>query len=177
MNFKSEVVQGHVVSQIIEANGDFPNNPDLPLLVYKGGLLLKPDDDPDGILSRFAGNNWSNGWRGGIYDFHHYHSTTHEVLGVFCGTADIQFGGDEGVCVEVSRGDVVVIPAGVAHKCLKSTPDFLCVGAYPEGKAYDMNDGKGKDRKKSEETIRKAPLPTLDPIYGTDGPLIERWGL
>lgn len=175
MNETFEVIHGHVISQVLEENGQFPNNPKLPLLLYKGALHLHPDDEPECILELFEKNGWTNGWKDGIYDYHHYHSNTHEVLGIFCGTAEVQFGGPEGICAELNRGDVVVIPAGVAHRRLNSSGDFLCVGAYPGGRDYDINYGKEGERPAADETIGSVPLPHNDPLYGKNGPVAEHW--
>ena len=81
------------------------------------------------IEAVFARNEWPPAWRDSVYTFHHYHSTAHEVLGVYRGEATIQFGGDEGITVTVTAGDAVVIPAGVAHKRLASSADFRARGA------------------------------------------------
>ncbi|MGX5687534.1 cupin domain-containing protein [Arcticibacter tournemirensis] len=175
MNDKTEVIHGHVVNQIIKDDGIFPNNPNLPVMVYKGAIQLHPDDEPECILALFEKNNWKNGWKNGIYDYHHYHSNTHEVLGIFCGVADVQLGGPEGICVELNRGDVVVLPAGVAHKSLSSSDDFLCVGAYPVGAEYDINYGEENERARAIENISKVKVPLLDPVYGESGPLPEHW--
>lgn len=175
MSNASEVLHGHVSSHVFEDDGLFPNNPKLPALVYKGALFLHPGDDADAIIELFSKNNWTNAWKAGIYDYHHYHSQTHEVLGVFCGMADVQLGGPEGVCVEVYRGDVIIIPAGVSHKCLKSSPDFACVGAYPDGKEYDLNYGKREEREKAIANIASVPLPDKDPVFGDAGPVSEYW--
>lgn len=175
MNTQSEVIRGHVISHILKGDLYFPNNEKFPLLVYKGALLLHPEDEPEAILHRFAINNWTKGWTDGIYDYHHYHSTTHEVIGVFCGTVDVQFGGDDGVCVELSRGDVVVIPAGVAHKNLQSSKDLLCAGAYPDGSSYDIKYGRNGERPEADSNVAVVPLPPTDPVYGFEGPLIEYW--
>src|SRR5207248_2277900 len=123
----------------------------------------------------FEANDWRGAWRNGIYDYHHYHSTTHEVLGVFRGSARVQLGGDEGVVYDIGPGDVIVIPAGVAHKSLGSSPDFGVVGAYPEGRSWDMNYGKPGERPRTDQTIAKVPLPSSDPLYGAAGPLLDQW--
>jgi uncharacterized protein YjlB len=165
----------HVICHTFDDDGTFPNNSKLPVIIYKGAFLLHPDEDAPAINEVFEKNNWKNSWEAGIFDYHHYHSITHEVLGVVCGTADIQLGGPEGVCVEVVRGDVVLIPAGVAHKCLKASGDFSVVGAYPNGKDYDLNKGQPGDRPKADENILRVELPDNDPVYGTIGPLKEHW--
>jgi long-chain acyl-CoA synthetase len=47
-------------------------------------------------------NGWSGTWRNGIYAFHHYHSTSHEVLGIAAGSAAVRFGGEGGATVRVA---------------------------------------------------------------------------
>lgn len=169
------IQKAHVVCHIFEDDGVFPNNNKLPVMVYKGAFLLHPSEDGSVIKRVFESHNWKNSWEDGIYDYQHYHSITHEVLGVVCGKADIQLGGPEGVCVELVRGDVVVIPAGVAHKCLMSSKDFSVVGAYPDGMDYDLNNGETGERPKADENIRNVKIPATDPVYGDSGPLIEHW--
>lgn len=176
MHIHDQTIQtAHVTCHILQDDGTFPNNPELPVMVYKGAFLMHPDDDGSVIKRVFESHNWTNSWEGGIYDYHHYHSTTHEVLGVVCGKADIQLGGPEGVCVELVRGDVVVIPAGVAHKCLECSNDFSVIGAYPGGKSYDLNTGKDGERPETDRNIRQVSLPSTDPVYGETGPVSENW--
>lgn len=175
MNNTTEVIHGHIATHIFEDDGRFPNNPTLPVLIYKGALRLHPGDDVESILELFKNNNWSNCWKDTVYDYDHYHSNTHEVLGVFCGLADIYLGGPEGTCVELIRGDVVIIPAGVAHKNINGSADFLCVGAYPDGREYDMNYGKEEERSSALENIKNVPLPKFDPVFGAEGGLLDLW--
>jgi uncharacterized protein YjlB len=164
-----------VTAHPLAAADPFPNNPALPLLVYAGAFRL-PADDPAGAIERvFAANGWPPAWRFGVFDYHHYHSTAHEVLGVFAGSARLQFGGPEGVTVEAGVGDVIVIPAGVAHKCLASR-GFRVVGAYPRGQDFDMHRGEPGERPAAEANIARVPLPGADPVVGRDGPLQEHWG-
>jgi uncharacterized protein YjlB len=115
-----------------------------------------------------------------VYGFHHYHSTAHEVLGVYRGSTRVQLGGQEGIVVEVHPGDVVVIPAGVAHKNLgggqSAAQPFGVVGAYPLGQRPDMNDGRAGERPRADRAIARVPLPSADPVYGPQGPLFEHWG-
>ena len=169
------IQKAHVVCHYFNDDGTFPNNTALPLIVYKGALFLHPSEEGEAIKKIFEDNGWKNCWEDGIFDYHHYHSITHEVLGVLKGKADVQLGGPEGACVELVRGDVVVIPAGVAHKCLVSSSDFSVVGAYPDGSEYDMNYGKEGERPTADENIRSVPIPGTDPVYGSTGPLISQW--
>ena len=175
MNSSADVIHGHVSKLVLKDDGLFPNNEAFPALVYKGAIHLRPGDEPDAILELFKKNNWLNGWKDGVFEYDHYHSLTHEVLSVFCGTADVHLGGPEGVTFELTRGDVLIIPAGVAHRSLNASADFLCVGAYPEGKQYDMNYGKPEEREAALENIRQAIAPLTDPVFGSDGGLLEYW--
>ena len=75
------------------------------------------------------------------------------------------------------NGDVIIIPAGVAHKNLGSSGDFRCVGAYPPGQDWDMNYGKAGERPAADENIANVPLPVADPVFGFEGPLMKNWGI
>jgi uncharacterized protein YjlB len=76
-------------TRLFADEGRFPNSP-LPLLVYR--TALPPDADQ--MEKHCAANGWSNAWRNGIFDYHHFHSIAHEVLGVAAGWVDVQFGAD-----------------------------------------------------------------------------------
>jgi uncharacterized protein YjlB len=165
-----------VVSRELKDDGKFPNSR-LPLLLYRMAVRLTGHDPAAVLELLFAKNGWYGSWRNGIYPFHHYHSTAHEVLGVYRGSARVQLGGERGVVHEVGLGDVIIIPAGVAHKNLGSTGDFGVVGAYPEGQNWDMNYGQPSERPTADSNIRRVALPKADPIYGTRGPLMEKWGV
>jgi len=164
----------HIETHFFADDGIVPNNPRLPLVVYRGAL----DTGPDAALAcetLFAGNGWSGGWRGGVYPYHHYHSTAHEALGIVAGSAKVRLGGDSGTVVDLQPGDVVVIPAGVAHKGEAASPDLLIVGAYPGGRGPDMRvPGKG-DRERALANIAAVPPPATDPVCGAVGPLTESW--
>src|SRR5579871_4522989 len=100
-------------------DGDVPNNP-LPLIVYKRAVDVTRGDPAVAFEDLFEANGWGGGWRNGIYPFHHYHSTAHEVLGIARGEAVVRFGGEYGETLHVKAGDAVLIPAGVGHKRLSS---------------------------------------------------------
>src|ERR1700751_4492088 len=117
-------------------DGRVPNNPSLPLIVYRGAV--RTDAGSAAVCEAlFAANGWSGGWRNGIYSHHHYHSTAHEVLGIAAGSVRVRLGGERGKLLELGAGDVVVIPARVAHKNEGASPDLIVVGAYPGGKSPD----------------------------------------
>lgn len=165
----------NIVRNIFIEDGDFPNNGLLPLLVYHNALQVPEDDATDTIKEILETNSWTNTWVNGIYDYHHYHSTAHETLVILAGSCRVQFGGPNGITFSLDRGDVVVIPAGVAHKKIDETDGFQCLGAYPEGQEYDMNYGKADERSTATQNIRNLAMPENDPLYGSDGPLIKNW--
>jgi uncharacterized protein YjlB len=170
VNFDPEVK-----SFLLADDGRIPNNPRLPLLLYVGALQLI-GGGPAAVCERiFALNQWGGSWRNGIYSFHHYHSTAHEVLAIASGTARVHFGGESGPIVEVKPGDVVIIPAGVGHKNLGSSRDLMVVGAYPVGQSWDLCRGEADERLWARENIARVPLPMTDPIYGKQGPLSDHW--
>lgn len=153
MNANNPQIKYDVTSRTVTDDGVFPNNAKLPLLFYRPLESFEPrDHSAQAFENLFAQNGWPSAWRGGIFEFHHFHSTAHEVLGCFSGSALLQFGGAANVRIEVQVGDAVIIPAGVAHKCI-SASQFLCVGAYPAGQSWDTCYGKPGERPATDEAI------------------------
>ena len=152
-----------------------PNNPNLPLLIYKGALKLPEHEPAEYIEELLHSNHWGSSWRNGIYPYPHYHSTAHEVLLVFSGSAKVQLGGERGITEVLKGGDVVILPAGVGHKNLASSQDFGIVGAYPEGQDCDMCYGKPGERPQADRNIVRVGMPKTDPVYGVAGPMMQRW--
>jgi uncharacterized protein YjlB len=154
-------------------DGSIPNSK-LPLLIYKNAFS-EEKANADFIEEHFAIHNWKNAWRGSVYDYHHYHSTSHEVLGVASGYATIQFGGEEGEQVSVEEGDVIAIPAGTGHKKISASEDFEIVGAYPQGMDYDLLKGVEGERPQADRNIEQVPLPECDPVYGKMEGITSLW--
>jgi len=154
-------------------DGKIPNSR-LPLLVYKN-VFSEEKADADFIIQHFESHNWKNAWKDGVYDYHHYHSNTHEVLGVYSGYAVLQFGGENGEEVAVEEGDAITIPAGVGHKKIEASEDFGVVGAYPDGSGYDIMKGEANERPQADDNIAKVPLPEFDPVYGKMEGLSGLW--
>jgi uncharacterized protein YjlB len=157
-------------------DGETPNNPRLPLLVYRAAVTLAGEPDPAVPFERaFARHGWSDGWRNGIHPFLHFHTVTHEVLGIARGRATVEFGGAGGQALTVEAGDVVVLPAGTGHRRIRASRDLLVVGAYPAGGSYDEPRPEEVDPDEARASIAKVKLPRHDPVYGTDGPLARLW--
>ena len=167
-----ENVHFDIFEFIIKDDGIFPNSL-LPVLVYKSALTFESVLEIEEIFKK---NKWIGKWRNGIYNYHHYHSTAHETLGVYKGSATVLLGGQNGIIQKIQKGDVLIIPAGVAHKCIESSNDFKCIGAYPENQEeYDINCGRLGERPQSDRNIENVPLPTSDPLSGNEGLLIQYW--
>ncbi|SDM70998.1 cupin domain-containing protein [Kriegella aquimaris] len=153
---------------LFEDDGKIPNSK-YPLILYKNAFKERSNSGATWLEKRFSENNWTNSWRNGIYPFHHYHSTSHEVLGIYSGSALVHFGGEKGEKVNVEAGDIVIIPAGVGHKKLGSK-NLGVVGAYPDGRSWDLNKGEPGERPKADKNIASLPIPVADPLLGmTDG--------
>lgn len=158
-----------IESHLIEEAEGFPNNPKLPLLHYHSVL---EDSEPSAIQNKFESNGWKNSWVDGVFSYHHFHSNTHEALGVASGFCDVQIGGGSGAVFRIEKGDVLVIPAGVSHKNVGASDDFVCVGSYPTDIPYDM---KREGAEGVKERIQEVGLPEADPAFGEEGPLFDYW--
>jgi len=156
-------------------DGHIPNHPSWPLVLYRSAVRLPASLDPAAVFeSLFERNGWGDSWRNGIYDYAHYHSQIHEVLGIARGNATVRFGGAHGRTLALKAGDVAVLPAGTGHQCLAASNDLLVVGAYPALGAYDECNS-ADDHKRALSRIAKTGRPRKDPVYGKDGPLLQVW--
>lgn len=151
-----------------------PNNLTCPLLVYPQAVPIAGADPAAAFEALFAANRWTGAWRNGVFDFHHLHSTAHEVLGIFSGEVSMMFGGEEGVRVEAVAGDVVVIPAGVAPRRVRAR-GLGVVGAYSEGQTPDLCVVAGLTLEALRANVACVPLPLCDPVHGRNGPLRSHW--
>ena len=159
-----------------EDDGETPNNPRLPLVVYRAAVNLAGASDPAAPFERaFAKHGWSDGWRNGIHPFLHFHTATHEVLGIARGRATVEFGGAKGQVLTVEAGDVVILPAGTGHRRIEASGDLLVIGAYPRNASFDQKRPGQVDHKKAVSAIAEVPLPEMDPVHGHEGPLMTLW--
>jgi uncharacterized protein YjlB len=158
------------------AAGLVPNHPRWPLIHYRSVARPGKGIDPAAYFEDlFERNGWGDSWRDGVYDYLHYHSRIHEVMGVARGSAVVQFGGKTGRKLRVKAGDVVVLPAGTGHQCISAGKDFLVVGAYPATGTYDVCRPTEEEFRKAVKTVSRVPPPRKDPVYGRDGKLVDLW--
>jgi len=155
-------------------DGRFPNN-DFPVLYYPNVLDLPPVFPALRVRKLFESNGWTNSWKSGIFTYHHYHSNTHEALGIVRGKTRLCLGGEGGMILDVQQGDVLVLPAGTAHKNLGAEHDVLCVGAYPDRMKYNIMLGLQSERPAADEMIKVVPTPARDPVLGRDMGLVLLW--
>jgi len=151
-------------------NGLVPNSR-FPVLIHRGVIRAEPGAEfADAVEATFRRNDWLNNWRElGVYDYYHFHSTSHEALGMARGTITLQLGGIGRTVVTLNPGDVVVLPAGTSHTRLDCSSDSLMVGGYPDGRDWDLI----RDEELTEAEARAAvkmigslPIPARDPATG-----------
>jgi uncharacterized protein YjlB len=143
-----------------------PNHPAFPVLIYHD--VDAAADGPDAARALFAEHGWGGSWVDGVFDFHHFHSTSHEALAVVAGAARLELGGPRGEAFDVAAGDVLVLPAGTGHRRASARDGFTVVGAYPAGQEdYDLLRGDDPDGvAAARERIAALPAPPEDPVGG-----------
>lgn len=154
-------------------HGWVPNNARLQVIVYRHALAPGTQDLAQAFTERFETNDWPVQWLDGVFDYHHFHSTAHEVLGVFAGTAELIVGGPSGRVLRVHAGDALLLPAGTGHCLLSLAGGFGVAGGYPRGQQWDIR----RDALTPAElrAMQALPFPASDPLYGAQGPLVEHW--
>lgn len=157
----------------LRRNGWMPNNDKLPVLLYRGVKGNAKSDAASQLEEVFRRNGWPPQWRNGVYSFHHYHSTAHEVLGFAGGEAQLMLGGENGTVVTVRKGDVALLPVGTGHCRISTSSDFLVVGAYPPDQQWDLC--RSAPNAEAIARMRNLSFPNSDPVHGASGPLTERW--
>lgn len=174
MNPLLPVPPKEILHELIPSQGHFPNNARYPLLIYKQAFEFS-EYSQESVQNFLKHNKWINSWVDSIYDCHHYHSNTHEALVIIEGNCQIQIGGEKGKEYAITKGDVIIFPAGVSHKNVGSSDGFKCIGAYPTSINYDMNYGKAAEHPQVDINIQKVGLPECDPVFGKDGYLFDYW--
>lgn len=160
-----------------EDDGKTPNHPTLPVVILRGTPALEESDAAAWFEKYFSANHWGGNWRWTVYPYHHFHSDNHEVLGVSKGHAEIQLGGEAGKILNVTKGDVIILPAGTGHKRISASDDFEVVGGYPGGHEPNLIRSMGDRADALRLDIQNTPTPTRDPVYGSGGPMLEAWGV
>lgn len=164
---------GETEALTFEPSGGIPNSR-LPAVIYRDAL---PEAARAGraACTLLSSNGWGGNWLYGVYPFWHFHTRGHEVLACTAGRARIGLGGEAGVEVEVVRGDVCVLPAGVGHRCLESSADFQMAGGYPPGQEGNIVRPGEIGEADARMAIAALPLPATDPISGRADGVVDLW--
>lgn len=170
---REQRIHNGVVALWFGANDWVPNNPSLPALIYHDAIAPALAC-AEAFEQRFRETGWSPQWRNGVYEYHHFHSTAHEALGIASGKADLLLGGPNGPRVTVAAGACVVLPAGTGHCLVTASSDFLVVGAYPPGQLWDLQRGPISATRLA--LMQALPIPLSDPVRQTNGVLEALWG-
>ena len=162
-NYRLETLQ-------FKPNGRVPNSR-YPVLIHRAGVTAPAAADlPDVMEETFRRHDWLNNWRElGVYDYYHFHSTTHEVLGMARGRITLQLGGEGGTVVELTAGDVLVLPAGTSHTRLAHSADSHMIGGYPDGRDWDLIRDEHVTEAESRAAVKligSLPIPARDPVTG-----------
>ncbi|MBO9595504.1 MAG: cupin [Niabella sp.] len=150
-----------------------PNSPH-PLLVYRNFFNKEGEACENWLKKKFAAHHWFPFAGVPPFDAIFYYINTHVVLGVCAGVAKWQLGGTLGLTMVVEKGDVLVIPAGVALQHLESSVDFKITGASALNvvpKIRKETSGHSKD----PGHVADIPIPETDPVLGTDDGLLTIW--
>jgi len=146
----------------------------LPLLVWKAGARVSNDSGRD-VCRLYERNGWGGTWVYTVFPFWHFHTKGHEVLTCVSGRARVGFGGDAGIIADVAPGDVAVVPAGVGHRLIEATDDFLAAGAYPPSQQGDIVRPGDMNVMEAARRIAALALPETDPITGKADGVVAIW--
>ena len=154
-------------------DGIIPNS-HLPVIVYQQVIDLP--DATEWLETNFKRNNWLNNWRDIVLPYDHFHSNTHEVLGLGFGEVKLKIGGSAGQVFTFTGGDVIIIPAGVGHCSISGHSNYQFVGGYPDGNNWDLKTGLEEGETATIlNNLSEVKIPETDPIYGIDGFLFDIW--
>lgn len=146
---------------IIPALPPFPNS-GWPVLLHESA----PAADARAFEALFARHGWQGIWVNGVYAFDHFHARAHEALGVAAGWVRVRLGGPGGPEVTLRAGDAVILPAGVGHRRMAASADYLIVGAYPPGQTPDLQRGDPAGYEALAARAEQVPVPDRDPVTG-----------
>jgi uncharacterized protein YjlB len=124
-------------------------------------------NNPEEVIEKvFRSNGWGDTWRNGIYPY--------VRMGVARVRAKVRSGGNKGQEIEITQGDVCVLPAGRPPTAV-GEPRPMVIGAYPKTGKYLLCRGSKRKYTIALQIIPSVPLPDTDPVFGKKGPLKQLW--
>ena len=152
-----------------------PNNPDLPVLIYKEVIRSTQTHKSQIFQHHFEKHDWHGTWKGVIFDYNHFHTTSHEALAIARGHISLHLGGENGQEIKLESGDLLILPAGTGHQMISQSESLVVIGSYPKGQEkYDICRSL-TENPSAKERISSLSLPDTDPFYGRSGPLMALW--
>ncbi|KAL4767068.1 hypothetical protein BDW60DRAFT_227067 [Aspergillus nidulans var. acristatus] len=155
-------------------------NSQLPVLHYRNVLPSHPSEET--VTQFLTANQWEKRGTWGHITIRHFHPNSHECYGIFRGSSKLLLGagaGDRagGFELSVQAGDVIVLPAGIAHSCVESSEDYQYIGVYPQRCPRWRNEMGNRpiDLRSLREETERVAIPEADPVYGAGGPLLALW--
>ncbi|MBO9413524.1 MULTISPECIES: cupin domain-containing protein [unclassified Ruegeria] len=152
--------------------GMIPNSR-FPLLIHRGAI---PGGGVDGVKARFRANGWGNNWEyPGVYEYPHFHSTSHECLGCAQGWMEFNLSVEGWTRVRIEAGDVIVMPAGVSHEMVGRSDDIMMCGGYAGGRDWDNIQEAfltPEMFQAAAKRIMMLPIPDKDPATGV---ILHQW--
>ena len=91
------------------------------------------------------------------------------------GEVEVKLGGPAGRTLTFGPGDVIIIPAGVAHRNVGQSGPLQVVGAYPGAADYDTRRGDRAEYQDSKKAAASVKYQVSDPVTGGDGALKRLW--
>lgn len=150
-----------------------PNSPH-PLLVYRSFFDKESDACENWLRKKFINHKWFPFSGLQPFDVPCYYVNTHIVLGVCAGEAKWQLGGTLGLTMVIEKGDVLVIPAGVALRNLESSADFK-ISAASSLDVIPKIRKEATSHLKDPGRIADISIPETDPVLGTGDGLLTIW--
>jgi uncharacterized protein YjlB len=164
-------------------DGKVPNS-HLPVIMYHRALLIPNPMERKNLTKwyvalkeRVMPNGWNVDWiqENAILRERHYHTWSHEVLIALRGESKLRIGGEKGVNLNFAAGDVLAIPAGVAHERRGIGTDFVVAGLYPIGCRWNTCYVHPDTYKRAKKELPRVKMPRHDPLYGINGPMVKQW--
>ena len=155
-------------------DGIFPNSP-LPLLFYRDAIRAGAKDPASIFEQSFAGMIGPTRGETVFIPFPIITARRMKCWVFILALPLSRLGGEHGKNVEVHAGDVIVIPAGVAHQNVGASNDFGVVGVYAGGRQWGFASGCPGRAPQSRSQYCGFGNAGERSIYGVAGPLREIW--